>query len=203
MHVFARCSAYGYKDQPAIAAGLKALGKERKDVWITTKIPPGVFCTAADPAASVLELIQDNLHQLNVSYVDLTLVHSPCDRASGKSSPLDLKAWKGMMEAVSKGWTRAIGVDDYTAAQIEGLTNAGLTKPAVNMCSMSMKRHDDATIAYCQANGITYNAFGVMKGCEFSHPTVVGLAKKYQTSTAQICAVWTRQRGCTMSLGTG
>ena len=106
MHACARCSAYGYKDQPAIAAGLKALGKERKDVWITTKIPPDVFCKAADPAASVLELIQENLHQLNVSYVDLTLVHSPCDRASGKSSPLDLKAWKGMMEAVAKGWTR-------------------------------------------------------------------------------------------------
>ena len=39
--------AYGYKDQPAIASGLKALGKERKDVWLTTKIPPGVFCKAA------------------------------------------------------------------------------------------------------------------------------------------------------------
>ena len=51
-------TAYGYKDQPAIAAGLRALGKEREDVWFTTKIPPSVFCIAKDPAASVLDLIQ-------------------------------------------------------------------------------------------------------------------------------------------------
>ena len=36
----------------------------------------------------------DNLKQLNTTYVDLTLVHSPCDR-SGKPSPLDQKAWNG------------------------------------------------------------------------------------------------------------
>lgn len=77
----------------------------------------------------------------------------------GKPSPKDQLAWNGMMEAVKRGWTRAIGVDDYKPAQIENLKGA---KPAVNMCSMSMKTHDDATIEYCQKNGIVYNAFEVM-----------------------------------------
>ena len=48
-----------------------------------------------------------------------------------------------------------------------------------------MKKHDDDTIAYCLKNGITYNAFGVMRGCLFTDPTVAALAKKYKTSAAQ------------------
>eukprot|EP01052_Picozoa_sp_SAG31_P029667 SAG31_NODE_2967_length_4841_cov_4.952552_3_plen_147_part_00 len=144
-----------------------------------------------------------------------------------------------MHQAVKKGWTRTIGVDDYKPAQIENLIKNGGTKPAVNMCDMSMKKHDDVTIEYCQKNGITYNAFGgfqlarrhlslhvsgcqtlicfvhmvltcststeVMRDCLFEDPLVLSLAQKYSVSSAQICAVWTRQfgTGCTMSLGTG
>ena len=48
-----------------------------------------------------------------------------------------------------------------------------------------MTKHDDDTIAYCLKNGITYNAFGVMRGCLFTDPTVAALAKKYKTSAAQ------------------
>ena len=43
----------------------------------------------------------------------------------------------------------------------------------------------------------------LQRDCLFDDPTVKALASKYKSSTAQICAVWTRQRGCTMSLGTG
>eukprot|EP01052_Picozoa_sp_SAG31_P029666 SAG31_NODE_2967_length_4841_cov_4.952552_2_plen_60_part_00 len=45
----------------------------------------------------MLDLIQQNLRQLNTTYVDLTLVHAPCDR-TGKPTDADVKAWKGMME---------------------------------------------------------------------------------------------------------
>lgn len=110
-----------------------------------------------------------------------------------------------MMEAVKRGWTRTIGVDDYKPAQVDALVKAlgPSAKPAVNICRMSMKKHDDATITYCIKNDITYNAFEVMRDCLFDDPLVKSLATKYQASAAQICAVWTRQRGCTMSLDTG
>jgi len=42
-----------------------------------------------------------------------------------------------------------------------------------------------------------------MHGCLFHDPTVLGLAAKYGASASQICAVWTRQRGCSMAVGIG
>jgi diketogulonate reductase-like aldo/keto reductase len=188
-----------YNDTELVHQVLQKAGRSRQQLWITTKIDPKAFCTASDPKATALKLVQENLQQLNMSYVDLLLLHEPCDR-SGKPHPADQMAWEALQEAVQKGWARAIGVDKFKPAQIDALQGA---KPAVLMASMSMSSHDDETIEYCQKNGIQYNAFGVMHGCKFTDPTVQSLATKYNASTAQICGVWTRQRGCTMAMGVG
>jgi diketogulonate reductase-like aldo/keto reductase len=42
---------------------------------------------------------------------------------------------------------------------------------------MGVAQHDDATIAYCQAHNITYEAYGAMKGCNFTDPTILEIAK--------------------------
>jgi diketogulonate reductase-like aldo/keto reductase len=188
-----------YNDTEIVHAALEKTGRRREEIWITTKIDPKVFCKASDPKATALQMVQDTLQQLNMSYVDLLLLHEPCDR-KGKPDPADQKAWEALQEAVKRGWARAIGVDKFTATQIDALQGA---KPAVLMAEMSMSDHDDKTIAYCQKNGIQYNAFGVMHGCKFDNPLVMSLAKKYNVSTSQICGVWTRQRGCSMAMGVG
>ena len=36
-------------------------------------------------------------------------------------------------------------------------------KPVLNQCSMSLKKHDDTTIAYCRKNSIVYEAFGAIR----------------------------------------
>lgn len=48
---------------------------------------------------------------------------------------------------------------------------------------MSVKRHDDQTIEYCLKNNITYEAFGVMRGCPFTDQHVNSIAQKHAVST--------------------
>ena len=190
-----------YNQAAAVASVLESsIGKPRSQLWITTKIPPKIFCNASDPKATALSLMRENLDQLRTNYVDLALLHEPCDTQTGLPHPSDQLAWEAMMMAVQKGWARAIGVDRFNPVQIDALRG---TKPAVLMAEMSMSSHDEASLEYCQRRGITYNAFGVMHGCKFSDPVVEGLAMKYNASTSQICLVWTRQRGATMALGVG
>merc|ERR1719253_806081 len=181
-----------------VAHVLAANDIPRERVWITTKIPPKVFCNASDPKAMALQLMRDNLDQLNTSYVDLALLHEPCSKKG--FHPADQMAWDAMMEAVENGWARAIGVDRYTPAQMDALKG---TKPAVLMGHMSMSEHDEDTLEYCKLHGIHFNAFGVMGGCKFTNPVVLSLASKYNVSTAQVCLIWTRQRGFSMALGVG
>lgn len=153
-----------------------------------------------DPKATALEMIQENLAQLNMSYVDLLLLHEPCDRKHGQPNPIDQLAWEALIHATTQGWARAIGVDKFTIAQMEALHGM---KPAVFMGPVSLADHDEELIAYCQAHGIQYNAFSIFHGCIFSDPLVQSLAEKYNITTAQVCGVWTRQRGFTMAIGAG
>jgi diketogulonate reductase-like aldo/keto reductase len=75
--------------------------------------------------------------------------------------------------------------------------------PAVNQCDMGVSKHDDATIAYCQAHNITYEAWGAMKGCPFTNPTILSIAKAHSASAAQVCLRWGLDRGCVLAVGTG
>ena len=206
-------TAYAYRDQPQIAALLAKAGRPRDSLWLTSKIPGGLAkagpCTAADPEKAALQFVRDDLAQLNVSFVDLMLLHEPCDMKTGRPTAQDLAIWRGLATAVEKGYARAIGVDRMLPAQIEPLL--AVHKPAVHMASMTMSKHKaespglpgDPTIAWCKAHGIHYNAFGVMGGCKFGDPAVVTLAAKYSVSAAQICGAWTRQLGLTMAVSSG
>jgi diketogulonate reductase-like aldo/keto reductase len=188
-----------YNQTAAVGRALARNGGMPRDrLWITSKVDPKVFCQAADPKATVLAMLRQSLHQLTVSFLDLALLHEPCDR-SGKPTPADKQAWAALSEAVKLGLTRAIGVDKFSIAQIEVLTPI----PAVLMGPMSMSHHDEDILAYCRRRGITFNAYGIMHGCKFTEPHVLALGAKYNASASQICMVWTRQRGCTMAVGVG
>eukprot|EP01065_Artemidia_motanka_P050881 TRINITY_DN8800_c0_g1_i1.p1 TRINITY_DN8800_c0_g1~~TRINITY_DN8800_c0_g1_i1.p1 ORF type:complete len:276 (+),score=94.95 TRINITY_DN8800_c0_g1_i1:60-887(+) len=189
-------TAFNYQDQPAIAAALATAGAKREDVFILSKVPATSNC--AGGAAQSFQHVQDDLKQLNTDYVDVVLLHHPCP------SDADNQAlWQGLVQALEKNMTRAIGVSNYNQAQIEGLLKVSSVKPAVNQCEMSVKTHDDATIAYCQKMGITYEAFDTMRGCDFSSPLINSIAKKHNATAAQVCLRYVIDRDCVLAVGTG
>eukprot|EP01052_Picozoa_sp_SAG31_P032032 SAG31_NODE_3467_length_4242_cov_1.967415_4_plen_205_part_00 len=176
---------------------LAKTGKKRSDFFITTKIPAGFGGPAAckaDPAVA-LTTVKQNLEQLNVSYVDLVLLHKPCPTAAQNNA-----LWKGLMTAKAEGLTRAIGVSNYKSPQLEALEGE---TPSVNQCLMSVSLHDDKTISYCQRNNITYEAYEAMRTCPFHNTKALAIAAAHSASVAQVCLRWIAQRGAVMAVGTG
>ena len=164
-------TAYGYGDEGEIAKGIAAAHKARSDVFIETKVP----CTSYAHARADLE---GNLQQLGVEQVDLVLVHhsgdahSPCDPGGSVS-----ETWRAMEEFLVAGKARSLGVSHATAVDLEKLRKtATVWPPAVNQCELSVVFHDDATIEYCRAHGITYQSFsplcGGFNGCARSACTL-------------------------------
>ena len=94
-----------------------------------------------------------------------------------------LALWKGLQMAKAQGLVRSIGVSNYFPGELAALEGE---KPAINQCEMSVQGYDNATIAYCQANGIVYQSYGAMRGCPFSDPEVAAIAKTHSVSTAQV-----------------
>merc|ERR1712196_628894 len=76
-------TAWDYQDQADIKKVLSALKENRDKVFITTKLPVGLShdnATNCSPDPKVaLAYVQENLRELGVDYVDLVLLHGPCE----------------------------------------------------------------------------------------------------------------------------
>jgi diketogulonate reductase-like aldo/keto reductase len=210
-------TAWDYNDQQDIGVLLKQAGKTRDSFFITTKVPagdhmpgkPGVpgSCTV-DPQQS-LKYVNETLHQLGVSQVDLVLLHAPCANADPPvpdPAASDNALWQGLVKAKALGWTRAIGVSNYN---IEQLTNLTGPKPSVNQIPISItgfwggSGHDDKLLDYLQEHHIQYQAYGSLRGCPFDDKNLATIATKYSKSVAQVCMRWVLQRGAMIAAGTG
>jgi diketogulonate reductase-like aldo/keto reductase len=207
-------TAFDYQDQQVISSILSKRTTSRDSVFITTKVPAG-FGNATDclPDPSItVRYVEEDLRQLNISQVDLVLIHRPCQPhgssrgpvpAGGSPAVSNQALWEGAQRVLAMNLTRAIGVSNYVTADLKQLKGA---TPSVNQCSMSLAGHDDDTIAYCAANDIAYESYHGMKGCPFSGPgsnTVKAIAAAHNASVSQVCLRWIIERGAIMAVGTG
>eukprot|EP00039_Didymoeca_costata_P019071 m.336114 g.336114 ORF g.336114 m.336114 type:complete len:306 (-) comp17762_c0_seq1:21-938(-) len=194
-------TAYDYQDQTDIAAVLSTYPVKREDLFILTKVPAGFGRAPGDCSVNPnisYGYVKENLKELNTSYVDIVLLHHPCP-----TSEMDIALWKGLERALAEGLTKSIGISNYNSDQIAALTAASKVYPALNQCSMSVSRHDDATISYCLEHNITYEAFDAMKGCPFTNPKAIAIAKNHNVGVSQVCLRYILQRGAIMAVGTG
>merc|ERR1712187_271652 len=72
----------------------------------------------------------------------------------------------------------------------------GKVKPAVNQCKMDVSGHDDETISYCRAQGITYEAYNAAKGCATGSSVLQSIARAHSKSVYQVCFRYILDRGC-------
>ena len=201
-------TAWDYHDQTHIAAILAAGPAKRESLFLTTKVPAGFGNSTdcdADPMIA-FNYVKENLKELGVSYVDLVLVHRPCQPSQTSDPTKSNNAlWAGVQMALAANMTRAIGVSNYAVSDLEKLDMTKAT-PAVNQCSMSISAgHDDAAIAWGQSHSppIVYESYHGMKGCPTSNVELVAIAKAHSKSVYQVCLRWVLERGAILAVGTG
>ena len=117
-------TADSYHNQPEIAVAIAASGVERKKLFITTKVP----CEG-----DVYANIEEDLRELQTSYVDLMLIHFPCKDLDGTRN-----AWKALQAAHNAGLARSIGVSNFLAADLDAVMALGGVTPSLNQCQMSV-----------------------------------------------------------------
>eukprot|EP00936_MAST-01D_sp_MAST-1D-sp1_P000607 g607.t1 len=221
-------TAVSYKDSPDIAAGVATAGVDRSKLFITTKIMAGngdaPHDCAADPDVALLA-VKGALVDLNTSYLDLVLMHRPCQQSGlvcewryptrtqvcnqtapprfpGPADPAAAngKLWQGLIAAQKQGLVRSIGVSNFGAAEIAALPSV---VPAVNQIEHSPMGWDASTVASCLAAGIVVEAYSTLKGCPFDADAVKSPAATYNKTAAQVCLRWAVQRAGALASGTG
>ncbi|MFZ6993487.1 aldo/keto reductase [Curtobacterium sp. RRHDQ66] len=170
-------TATGYSNQRGVGKAVAASGLARDDVFVTTKLPP-------DNADRVRATIEESLDQLGLDHLDLWLVHWP---PNGEARP---DVWEQVVQAQQDGLTRAVGVSNYSLAQIDELTEATGVTPAVNQIKWSPAEFDRTVADGLRDRGVVLEGYSPFKASNLQDPTLVSIAEAHDVDTAQVIVAW-------------
>lgn len=167
-----------YGNEEEVGRAVAESGLRREDVFITTKLPP-------ERVGRERETIEQSLRALGVDFVDLWLVHWP------PSSPGDsIPVWREMLAARDEGLVRAVGVSNYSTAQIDELIQATEENPAVNQIRWSPFLYDRQRHREHRDRGIVLEGYSPFKTSDLSDPVLTRIAGAHDVSPAQVVLRW-------------
>lgn len=166
-----------YRNEGEVGEALSTSGVARADVFVTTKLPPGL-------AGSELETLRRSLELLDTDYVDLWLVHWPPDAGAG------IDIWRAFTTARDEGLARDIGVSNYSLAQLDELSAAVGVTPAVNQIEWSPLRFDRAELDGHRSRGVVLEGYSALRGGTLGHPSITEVAERRDRTPAQVIIRW-------------
>ena len=169
-----------YRNEASVGRAVRASGLAREDVFVTTKL----FATDQLRAPKAFE---DSMARLGLDYVDLYLVHSPVPG-------LLKRTWRAMEAIYAGGRARAIGVSNYSIAQLAATLQLASVPPAVNQVKCSPFSFDRRRYEHCRANGVCFEAYSPLtRGRRLGDEQVSAMAARYGASAAQLLIAWALQ----------
>jgi diketogulonate reductase-like aldo/keto reductase len=176
-----------YGNEGEIGRAVRDSGLGRSEVFITTKV-----ATSEQGHEGTLAACQASLERLQVSQIDLYLIHWP---TVGK----DRDTWRAMEELRSSGLVRSIGVSNFAIPRLEEIMRPGAAVPAVNQIEMSPFAYDRDVVRYCSEKGIRMEAYSPLtRGACLQEKELLQIASAYERSPAQVLLRWALQKGFTV-----
>jgi diketogulonate reductase-like aldo/keto reductase len=172
-----------YGNEAEVGRALRDSGVPRDEVFITTKLPPA-------RVGQEQSTLRASLDHLGTDYVDLWLVHWPPRRA-GQS----VQVWREFLARHDDGACRAVGVSNYSPAQIDELTAATGRTPAVNQVPWSPSGHDPELLAAFRERGVAVEGYSPLKGTKLRDRTLREIADAQGVTPAQVVLRWHVQLG--------
>ena len=156
----------------------------RAEIFVTTKV-----WNSDQGYESTLKAFNQSLKLLNMSYVDLYLVHWP---VKGKFKD----TWKALEQIYKSGKAKAIGVSNFNIHHLQDLFDVAEVKPMVNQVEFHPYLVQQPLIDFCKQNNIQYQAWSpLMQGNVINIDLLKELAVKYKKTVTQIVLRWNLQKG--------
>jgi 2,5-diketo-D-gluconate reductase A len=166
-----------YGNEREVGRAVRDSGVPREQVFVTTKLPPGA-------AGRERRTLDDSLRALGVDHVDLWLVHWP---PRGRAL---VSTWRELLAARDQGLARAVGVSNYSPAQLDELTAATGATPQVNQIPWAPTRHNPALLAEHRRRGVVLEGYSPFKNTDLRHPLLVEIATRHGVTPAQVVVRW-------------
>ena len=175
-------TANAYVNEKAVGRAIKKSGVDRKDIFLETKLWPAFYEQA--------DAVDKTLARLDTDYIDLLLIHQPAGNY--------VAGYRLMEKAYKEGKVKAIGLSNFTPAQIQEILDLGEVKPAVLQTEVHPYSQEKELKKFLAKEGIVIQAWyplGHGDKALQQEPLFTELGKKYGKSNAQIILRWHIQAG--------
>lgn len=178
-------TALAYDNEDGVSRGIKQSGRERKDIFITSKLPAEI-----KGYKETLKAFYRTMDNLKLDYLDLYLIHAPWPwEEIGKDCTAEnIESYKAMEELYKQGLIKAIGVSNFEKQHLDPILENCEIVPAVDQISYYIGHNQKETTSYLDKLGILTEAYSPLgTGRTLKEPIVLEMAKKYNTTPASIC----------------
>jgi diketogulonate reductase-like aldo/keto reductase len=185
-------TARAYDNEASVGRAIRDSGLSRDEVYVTSKLP-----AQAKTYEEALEQFEITMREIGLDHLDLYLVHAPWPwDEMGKDCREENKAiWKAMEEFLASGRVKAIGVSNFSPADLESLIPATTVKPMVNQIRWFVGVDTSDTVAACAEHGILIEAYSPFAhGLIINHPELADIAAGYGVSAPQLCIRYLLQK---------
>ncbi|WP_244506320.1 aldo/keto reductase [Pararhizobium polonicum] len=172
-------TAQPYGTEESVGRAILQSGLPRSDVFVTTKVAEGNLSRSA-----FLPSVRKSLDTLQVGAVDLLLIHWP---SANDAVPFDHYV-EALGEAKSLGYTRLIGVSNFTKAMIDRAQEIlGPGELATNQVEVHPFLQNKNLRNHCEAAGIAVTAYmPLAKGKVADDPVIAAVATRIGCEPAQV-----------------
>ena len=181
-----------YNNEEEVGKAIIESGIPRKDIFLTSKV--------ANPDRgydSTLRAFDRSLRLLEVDYLDLYLIHWPADKAHFANwKKINSDTWRALERLLNEGRVKAIGVSNFMPEHLDALAETARDLPMVNQIECHPGWMQPEVLEWCRRNNVVVEGWSPLGRTRvLEDPLLVGIARRYGKSVAQICLRWAVQHG--------
>ncbi|HTK36395.1 MAG TPA: aldo/keto reductase [Caulobacteraceae bacterium] len=177
-------TASKYGTEPEVGDAVRASDAPREAFFIATKVPPDML-----RHDDVLRSAEDSLRRLDLSYIDLLLVHWP---KRGVPIAETMSAFAALKQ---RGIIRNIGVANFPIALLDEAIHACPEPIITNQVEYHPYLDQRKLLEACRSRGVLMTAFSpIGRGAVLQDPLIQAIALRHQRTPAQVTLRWVIQQ---------
>jgi diketogulonate reductase-like aldo/keto reductase len=173
-----------YGNESVIGEAIRDSEISREEIFITTKV-----WNSDHGFEKTIAAFEKSLKKLDLSYLDLYLIHWPATNLRNES-------WRALEKIYKEERVRAIGVCNYTIRYLKELFDYSSIFPSINQVEFSPFLYQKELLDFCKQRKITVEAYcPLTRSTKMDNPILISMGKKYNKTAAQVMLRWGLQHG--------